>query len=81
MKYQQMNRTMEKRQDEALDRLDKTLENFQRQNNFRTETENMQNNRSIDNNNMHHNNNQNNRQQENRTRRTNSIQQKKEKQL
>ena len=81
MKYQQMNRKMEKRQDEALDRLDKTLENFQRQNNFRKETENMQNNRNIDNNNMHHNNNQNNRQQENRTRRTNSIQQKKEKQL
>ena len=82
MKYQQMNRKMEKRQDEALemvfDRLDKTLENIQRQNNFRTETENIQNNRNIDNNNihhnnMHHNNNQNNRQQENRTRRTNSI--------
>ena len=66
MKYQQMKRKMEKRQDEALemvfDRLDKTLENFQRQNNFRTETENIQNNRNIDNNNMHHNNNQNNRQ-------------------
>ena len=77
MKYQQMNRKMEKRQDEALemvfDRLDKTLENIQRQNNFRTETENIQNNRNIDNNNMHHNNNQNNRQQENRSRRTNSI--------
>ena len=68
---------MEKRPDEALemvfDRLDKTLDNFQRQNSFRTETENKQNNRNIDNNNMHHNNNQNNRQQENRTRRTNSI--------
>ena len=55
MKYQQMNRNMEKRQDEALemvfDRQDKTLENFQRQNNFRTETENIQNNRNIDNNN------------------------------
>ena len=78
MKYQQMNRNMEKRQDQALemvfDRLNKTLENIQRQNNFRTETENIQNNRNIDNNNnMHHNNNQNNRQQENRTRRTNSI--------
>ena len=77
MKYQQMNRNMEKRQDEAVgmvfDRLDKTLENFQRQNNFRTETENIQNNRNIDSNNKHHNNNQNNRQQENRTRRTNSI--------
>ena len=64
MKYQQMKRNMEKRQDEALemvfDRLDKTLENFQRQNNFRRETENIQNNRNIDNNNMHHNNNQNN---------------------
>ena len=77
MKYQQMNRNTEKRQDEALemvfDRLDKTLENIQRQNNFRTEIENIQNNRNIDNNNMHHKNNQNNRQQENRTRRTNSI--------
>ena len=82
MKYQQMNRNMEKRQDEALemvfDRLNKTLENIQRQNNFRTATENIQNNRNIDNNNIHHNNihlnnNQNNRQQENRTRRTNSI--------
>ena len=77
MNYQQMNRKMEKRRDEApemvFDRLDTTLENFQRQNNFRTGTENIQNNRNIDNNNMHHNNNQNNRQQENRTRRTNSI--------
>ena len=77
MKYQQMNRNMEKRQYEALemvfDRLDKTLENIQRQNNFRTENDNIQNNRNTDNNNMHHNNNQNNRQQENRTRRTNSI--------
>ena len=77
MKYQQMNRKMEKRQDEALemvfDRLDKTLQNIQRQNNFRRETENIQNNRNIDNNNMHHSNNQNNRQQENRSRRTNSI--------
>ena len=77
MKYQRKNRKMEKPQDEALemvfDRLDKILENIQRQNIFRTETENIQNNRNIDNNNMHHNNNQNNRQQENRTRRTNSI--------
>ena len=77
MKYQQMNRNKEKRQDRPLemvfDRLDKTLENLQRQNNFRTETEIIPNNRNINNNNMHHNNNQNNRQQENRTRRTNSI--------
>ena len=82
MKYQQINRKMEKRQNEALemvfDGLDKTLENFERQNNFRTETEIIQNNRNLDNNNIHHNNmhhnsNQNNRQQENRTRRPNSI--------
>ena len=49
IKYQQMNRKMEKRQDEALemvfDRLDKNLENIQRQNIFRTETENIQNTR------------------------------------
>ena len=77
MKYQQMKRKMEKRQEEALemvfDRLDRTLENIQRQNNFRTENEKLYNNRNIDNNNIQHNNNQNNRQQENRTRRTNSI--------
>ena len=77
MKYQQMKRKMERRQEEALemvfDRLDRTLENIQRQNNFRTENENLYNNRNIDNNNIQHNNNQNNRQQENRTRRTNSI--------
>ena len=77
MKYQQMNRKMEKRQDEALemvfDRLDRTLEKIQRQKDFRTENENIQNNRNIDNNNIQHSNNQNNRQQENRTIRTNSI--------
>ena len=80
MKYQQMNRRMEKRQEEALemvfDRLDKTLENINRQTNLRTENEQLFTNRNIDNiaNEIIQNNNrQHNRQQENRNRRTNSI--------
>ena len=48
LKYQQMNRKMEKRQDDALeivfDRLDRTLENIQRQNNLRIDNENSYNN-------------------------------------
>ena len=53
MKYQQMNKRMEKRQEEALEmvfnRLDKTLDNINRQTNFRTEKEQLFNNRNIDN--------------------------------
>ena len=48
LKYQQMNRKMEKRQEDALeivfDRLDRTLENIQRQNNLRIDNENSYNN-------------------------------------
>ena len=77
MKYQQMNRKMEKRQEEALemvfDRLDRTLDNIQRQNNFRIENGNSNNNRTNGNDNIQNNNVQNNRQHEIRTRRTISI--------
>ena len=80
MKYQQMNKRMEKRQEEALemvfDRLDKTLDNINRQTNLRTENEQLLTNRNIDNianENIQNNNRQHNRQQENRNRRTNSI--------
>ena len=80
MKYQQMNKRMEKRQEEALEmvfnRLDKTLDNINRQTNFRTENEQLFNHRNIDNianENIQTNNRQYNRQQENRNRRTNSI--------
>ena len=80
MKYQQLNRRMEKRQEEALemvfDRLDKTLDNINRQTNLRTENEQLFTNRNIDNianENIPNNNRQHNRQQENRNRRTNSI--------
>ena len=52
MKYQQMNRRMEKRPEEALemvfDRLDKTLDNINRQTNLRTEHEQLFNKRNID---------------------------------
>ena len=80
MKYQQMNKRMEKRQEEALEmvfnRLDKTLDNINRQTNLRTENEQLFTNRNIDNTmneNIQINNRQYNRQQENRNRRTNSI--------
>ena len=80
MKYQQMNKRLEKRQEEALEmvfhRLDKTLDNINRQTNLRTENEQLFNNRNIDNTmneNIQINNRQYNRQQENRNRRTNSI--------
>ena len=78
IKYQQMNRRMEKRQEEALemvfDRLDKTLDNINRQTNLRTESEQLFTNRNIDNiANENIQNQQHNRQQENRNRRNNSI--------
>ena len=80
MKYQQMNKRMEKRQEEALEmvfnRLDKTLDNINRQTNLRTENEQLFTNRNKDNianENVQNNNRQYNRQQENRNRRTNSI--------
>ena len=80
MKYQQMNKRMEKRQEEALEmvfnRLDKIRDNINRQTNLRTENEHLFTNRNIDNTtneNIQINNRQYNRQQENRNRRTNSI--------
>ena len=80
MKYQQMKKRMEKRQEEALEmvfnRLDKTLDNINKQTNFRTENEQLFNHRNTDNvanENVQNNNRQYNRQQENRNRRTNSI--------
>ena len=80
IRYQQMNKRMEKRQEEALEmvfnRLDKTLDNINRQTNFRTENEQLFNNRNIDNianEYIQINNRQYNRQHESRNRRTNSI--------
>ena len=80
MKYQQINRRMEKRQEEALEmvfnRLDKTPDNINRQTSLRTENEQLFTNRNIDNianENTQNKNRQYNRQQENRNRRTNSI--------
>ena len=75
-----MKRRMEKRQEEALEmvfnRLDKTLDNINRQTNLRTKNEQLFNNRNIyniANENIQISNRQYNRQQENRNRRTNSI--------
>ena len=66
IKFKQTNENIERRQDKSIgvmfDRLKRTLDDINRQNNSRTET------RNIENNNI-----QNNRQQESRTRRTNSI--------
>ena len=78
MKYQQMNKRMQKRQalEMVFNRLDKTLDNINRQTNIRTENEQLFTNRNIDytmNENVQINNRQYNRQQENRTRRPNSI--------
>ena len=79
-KYQQMNKKMEKRQEETLElmfeKIDKTLDNINRQTNFRIENEQLFNNRNIDeigNDNIQNNNRQHNRYHENRNRRTNST--------
>ena len=76
-KLRQINETMERRQEEelemVLDKLERTLDNINRQNNLRSENGNPDNNRNPDTNNIKNNTNQNNRQQENRTRRSNSI--------
>ena len=65
-KFRQINENIERKQEEAMEmmfnRLEKTIDDINGQNNPRTE------NRNRENNNI-----QNNRQQENRTRRTNSI--------
>ena len=79
-KYQQINRNMEKRQEEVLemviDKLDRTLNHIQRQNNYRTEDEHPFHNRNqehIINENIQNTDRQRNQQQEHRNRRTNSI--------
>ena len=86
-KFRQINENIERRQEEALemvfDKLERTLDNINRQNNLRSEigslnnlrseTGNSNNDRNSNNNNIQNTNIQNNRQQENRTRRSNSI--------
>ena len=88
-KYHRMSRNMEKRQEEALEmvinKLDRTLDNLQGQNNYRTEYEHPLHNRNQENpfhnRNYEHTTNENiqntyrhsNQQQENQNRRTNSI--------
>ena len=88
-KYHRMSRNMEKRQEEALEmvinKLDRTLDNLQRQNNYRTEYEHPLHNRNQENpfhnRNHEHTTNENiqnthrhsNQQQGNQNRRTNSI--------
>ena len=57
----------------VFDKLERTLDNINRQNNLRSENGNANNDRNSNNNNMQNTNIQNNRQQENRTRRSNSI--------
>ena len=76
-KFRQINENIERRQEEALKmvfgKLERTLDNINRQNNLRSENGNPNNDRNSNNNNIQNTNNQNNRQQENRTRRSNSI--------
>ena len=76
-KFRQINENIEKRQEEAIemvfDKLERTLDNINRQNNLRSENGNSNNDRNSNNNNIQNTNIQNNRQQENRTRRSNSI--------
>ena len=76
-KLKQINENIERRQEEALEmvfeKLERTLDNNNRQNNLRSENGNSNNNRNSDNNSIQTKNIQNNRQQENRTRRSNSI--------
>ena len=76
-KFKQIHENIERKQEEALemvfDKLERTLNNNNRQNNFRSENGNSINDRNLNNNNIQNTNIQNNRQQENRTRRSNSI--------
>ena len=57
----------------VFDKLERTLDNINRQNNLRSENGNSNNDRNSNTNIIHNTNSQNNRQQENRTRRSNSI--------
>ena len=76
-KIRQINENIERKQEEAIemvfDKLERTLDNINRHNNFRSENGNSNNDRNSNNNNIQNTNIQNNRQQENRTGRSNSI--------
>ena len=76
-KFRQINENIERRQEEAIemvfDKLERTLDNINRQNNLRSENGNSNNARNSNNNNIQNTNIQNNKQQENRTRKSNSI--------
>ena len=76
-KFRQINENIERTQEEAIevvfDKLERTLDNINRQNNLRSENGNLSNGRNTNTNNTQITNTQNNRQQENRTRRSNSI--------
>ena len=75
--FRQINENIERKQEEAIemvfDKLERTLDNINRQNNLRSENGNSNNDRNSNTNNIQNTNIQNNRQQENRTRRSNSI--------
>ena len=76
-KIRQINEYIERKQEKAIemvfDKLERTLDNINRQNNLRSENGNPNNDRNSNTNIIHNTNSQNNRQQENRTRRSNSI--------
>ena len=76
-KFRQINENIERKQEEAIemvfDKLERTLDNTNRQNNLRSENGNSNNDRNSNNNNIQNTNIPNNRQQENRSRRSNSI--------
>ena len=76
-KFRQINDIIERKQEEArkmvFDKLERTLDNINRQNNLRSENGNSNNDGNSNNKNIQNTNIQNNRQQENRTRRLNSI--------
>ena len=76
-RFRQINENIETRHDEALemvfDKIERTLDNNNRQNNLRSENGNSNNDRNSNNNSIQTNIFQNSRQQENRTRRSNSI--------
>ena len=76
-KFRQINEDIERKQEETIkivfDKLKRTLDNINRQNNLGSEIGNSNNDRNSNNNNIQNTNIPNNRQQENRTRRSNSI--------
>ena len=76
-KFRQINENIERKQKEAIeivfDKIERTLDNINRQNNLRSKNGNSNNDRNSNNNNIQITNIPNNRQQENHTRRSNSI--------